>query len=412
VTTANDPWGRVDADGTVYVRTADGERVIGSWAAGSPEEALVFFRRKFESLETEVTLIEQRITTTEIAPAQAQSTVKRLLAAVADANALGDLDGLRVRLEALTGAVDQRREEVKAAREHARVAAREVKERIVEEAEHIAAEATHWKASGERMAELLEEWKVAPHADRSIEAVLWKRLSSARNGFTKRRKAYFASLESEREVVKARKEKLVAEAESLADSTDWGGTSSIYRDLMRQWKEAGRAGRDDEADLWKRFRDAQDKFFAARSEVLAVKETELRAHASVKEQLLAEAQALLPITDWRAARSALRRVQERWEQAGSVPRDSRDQLEQGLRKVEEAIRRAEDTQWKRSNPEALARAQGTVNQLRAAIETLESQLAKAQANGDPSAIAKAEEALTARQSWLAEAERTLAEFSG
>jgi hypothetical protein len=412
VTTANDPWGRVDADGTVYVRTADGERVIGSWAAGSPEEALAFFRRKFESLETEVALIEQRITATEIAPAQAQSTVKRLLAAVSDASALGDLDGLRTRLEALTGAVDQRREEVKAAREHARTEARGVKERIVEEAEHIAAEATHWKASGERMAELLEEWKAAPHADRAIEAVLWKRLSAARNGFTKRRKAYFASLESEREAVRLRKEKLVEEAESLSDSTDWGGTSSIYRDLMRQWKEAGRAGRDDEAELWKRFRDAQDKFFAARSELFAAKETELRVHASVKEQLLAEAQALLPITDWRAARSSLRGIQERWEQAGPVPRESRDQLEQGLRKVEESVRRAEENQWKRSNPEALARAEGTVNQLRAAITSLEAQLARAQEHGDNSGARKAEEALTARRSWLAEAERTLAEFSG
>jgi hypothetical protein len=411
VTTANDPWGRVDADGTVYVRTADGERVIGSWAAGSPEEALAFFRRKFESLETEVTLIEQRIATTEIAPAQAQATVQRLLKSVADANALGDLDALRGRLEALTGAVDQRREVVKAAREHARTEARQIKERIVEEAEHIAAEATHWKASGERMTELLEEWKAAPHADRSIEAVLWKRLSAARNGFTKRRKAYFASLESEREGVRARKEKLVAEAEALADSTDWGGTSSVYRDLMRQWKEAGRAGRDDEAELWKRFRGAQDKFFAARSEVFAAKETELRAHASVKEQLLAEAQGLLPIIDWRAARSALRNIQERWEQAGPVPRESREQLEQGLRRVEEAARRAEDAQWKRSNPEALARAEGTVNQLRTAISTLESQLAKAQARGDDAASRKAEEALVARRSWLAEAERTLAEFS-
>ena len=353
MTTANDPWGRVDADGTVYVRTADGERVIGSWAAGSPEEAIAFFRRKFESLETEVALIEQRMSTTEIAPAQAQATVQRLLKSVADANALGDLDGLRVRLEALTGAVDQRREEVKAAREHARTEAREVKERIVEEAEHIAAEATHWKASGERMAELLEEWKTAPHADRAVEAVLWKRLSAARNGFTKRRKSYFASLEAERETVRARKEKLVEEAESLADSTDWGAPPSAYRELMRQWKEAGRAGRDDEAELWKRFRDAQDKFFAARSEVFAAKETELRAHASVKEQLLAEAQALLPMTDWRAARSALRGIQERWEQAGPVPRESRDQLEQGLRRVEETVRRAEETQWKRSNPEAL-----------------------------------------------------------
>ena len=412
MTTANDPWGRVDADGTVYVRTADGERVIGSWAAGSPEEAIAFFRRKFESLETEVTLIEQRIATTDVAPAQAQATVQRLLKSVSDANALGDLDSLRTRLEALTGAVDARREEVKAAREHARSEARDIKERIVEEAEHIAAEATHWKASGERIAELLEEWKAAPHADRSVEAVLWKRLSAARNAFTKRRKAYFASLEAERESVRMRKEKLVEEAEALADSTDWSGTSSVYRDLMRQWKEAGRAGRDDEAELWKRFRDAQDKFFAARSEVFAAKETELRGHAAVKEQLLAEAQALLPITDWRAARSALRGIQERWEQAGPVPRESRDQLEQGLRRVEDAVRKAEEAQWKRSNPEALARAQGTVDQLRTAIASLESQLAKAQARGDQSGVRKAEEALAARRSWLAEAERTLAEFSG
>ena len=412
MTTANDPWGRVDADGTVYVRTADGERVIGSWAAGSPEEALAFFRRKFASLETEIALFEQRMATTEIAPAQAQSTVKRLLAAVAEANAIGDLDGLRTRLEALTTTVDHRREEAKAAREQARVEARGVKERIVDEAEHIAAEATHWKASGERMAELLEEWKAAPHADRAIEAVLWKRLSAARNSFTKRRKAYFSSLEVEREAVRSTKEKLVEQAESLADSTDWGGTSSAYRELMRQWKEAGRAGRDAEADLWKRFRDAQDKFFAARTEVFAAKETELRANATVKEQLLVQAQALLPITDWRAARSSLRRIQERWEQAGPVPRESRDQLESGLRRVEEAVKRAEDAQWKRSNPEALARAEATVSQLHSAIESLETQLAKAQARGDQAAIRKAEEAIAARRSWLVEAEHTLAEFSG
>ncbi|HET6190061.1 MAG TPA: DUF349 domain-containing protein, partial [Trebonia sp.] len=85
---------------------------------------------------------------------------------------------------------------------------------------------------------------------------------------------------------------------------------------------------------------------------------------------------------------------------------------QGLRRVEEAVRRAEENQWKRSNPEALARAEGTVNQLRAAIATLESQLTKAQARGDASGVSKAEEALAARRSWLAEAERTLAEFSG
>src|ERR1700734_255236 len=172
VTTANDPWGRVDTDGTVYVRTADGERVIGSWAAGGPGEALVFSRRKFASLEPEVALLEQRMKTTEVAPAQAQATVQRLLAALADANAIGDLDGLKTRLEALTGVVDQRREEVKAAREQARTEARGVKERIVDEAERISAEATHWKQSGERRAEVLEEGEAPPHTHRTGAQVL------------------------------------------------------------------------------------------------------------------------------------------------------------------------------------------------------------------------------------------------
>src|SRR5262249_4163629 len=152
------------------------------------------------------------------------------LDSVSGANCVGDLEGLRGRLEAMTGLVDHRREENKAAREQARGEAQDRKTKIVEEAERIAAEATHWKISGERMRQLLEEWKAAPRADRATETVLWKRLSAARNAFTKRRKAYFASLEDEREAAKDRKEKLVAEAETLAGSTDWGQTASAYRE--------------------------------------------------------------------------------------------------------------------------------------------------------------------------------------
>jgi hypothetical protein len=411
VTTPNHPWGRVDADGTVYVRTGDGERVIGSWQAGSPEEAIAFFQRKYEALETEVVLLEQRIAATDMAPAQASASVQRLIRSISEANALGDLDGLRVRLERLTEDVGQRREEAKAARESARMQAKEIKERIVAEAEQIAVEATHWKSSGERMRELLEEWKAAPHAERAAEAVLWKRLSAARNAFTKRRKAYFATLEAEREDVRARKEKLVAEAEALSGSLEWGPTTSAFRELMSRWKEAGRADRDTEAELWKRFRGAQDKFFTARAEVFSAKDAELREHAEAKQQLLDQAQGLLPVSDIRSARSALRGIQERWEQIGMVPRDSREHLESGLRRIEDAIRKVEENQWRRSNPEALARAEGTVAQLRSTIAQLEQQLARARDRGDAKAERTAEEALTARRAWLEEAEHTLAEFT-
>ncbi|MFD0885089.1 DUF349 domain-containing protein [Streptosporangium algeriense] len=408
---STDPWGRVDDDGTVYVRTAEGERAVGSWQAGEPEEALAYFHRKFDELAGQVTLLEQRVRGTDLPPAQAEATIVKLREAIVDAHAVGDLDGLLGRLNSLTELVSQRREEVKAARDLARAEARGVKERIVAEAERIADDTTHWKTGGERLRQLVEEWKAAERIDRVTEAALWKRLSAARTAFAKRRKAYFAGLDEQREGVRSAKERIVVEAEALASSTDWGATASAYRELMQQWKAAGRASREVEDELWSRFKGAQDQFFQARSAVFAERDASLAANAEVKEQLLTEAEKILPVSDARAARNALRGLLERWEEAGPVPREQRDRLEGGLRRIDEAVRKAEEAEWKRSNPEARARAQNTVDQLRKSIGQLETRLAKAQAAGRDKEAKDAEEALTARRSWLEEAERTLAEFS-
>src|SRR3954447_19427201 len=54
-------WGRVAADGTVYVRTTDGERAVGQYPEGSPDEALAFFTRRYDALAFEVELLEQRV---------------------------------------------------------------------------------------------------------------------------------------------------------------------------------------------------------------------------------------------------------------------------------------------------------------------------------------------------------------
>jgi hypothetical protein len=411
VSSATDPWGRVDEDGTVYVRTSGGERVVGSWQAGAPEEALAYFKRKYDALATEIGLLEQRVRTTDLQPAQAQHSIARLREAVGEAHAVGDLDALARRLDGLTEQVGRRREEVKAQREQHRHEAREVKERIVAEAERIAAEETHWKNGGERLRQLVEEWKAADRIDRPTETALWKRLSSARNAFTKRRKVYFATLDDQREEARREKERLVAEAEAMRESTDWGETAAAYRDLMRRWKLAGRASRDAEEDLWARFKGAQDTFFQARSAAFAERDAEFRGNAEEKEKILAEAERLLPVRDVRQARQALRAIQERWEAAGMVPRDQRDRLEGRLRKIEEAVRTAEESEWRRTNPEARARAEATVNQLRSSIDQLEKRLDKARAAGRDKDVKDAEEALGARRAWLEEAERTLAEFS-
>ena len=407
---ATDAWGRVSDDGTVFVRTADGERPVGQMPDATPEEALAFFTKRYDDLAFEVDLLEQRVKAGTVGPDEAAAAVKQVHATLAEAQAVGDLAGLDKRLDALTGTIDQQREKRKAERAAKLEAARSSKERIATEAEKLA-EGTDWRNGANRLRDLLDEWKALPRLEKSVDDSLWRRFSTARTTYTRRRKAHFGELNEKREGARVVKERLVKEAEELADSTEWGPTAGKYRDLMRQWKAAGPAPRGVDDQLWKRFRAAQDTFFGARDAAAAETDREFAANAEKKEALLVEAEKLLPVTDLRAAKEAFRDIAERWDAAGKVPRERMKDLEGRIRKVEQAIRGVEDDQWRRSNPEARARAADTVGQLESSIADLEAKHQKALAAGNAKKAAEHASALEARRSWLAEAQKALDDFS-
>ena len=394
-------FGRVDEDGTVYVKTAEGERVVGSWHAGTPEEGLAHFARRFADLVTEVDLTEARLNSGTADPAASLNTVRRLRASLADAHVVGDIDGLAARLDKLAALAEQKVEEARAAREAARAEALARKTALVEEAERLAAESTSWKAAGDRLKEILEEWKTIRGVERKVDAELWKRFSAARTAFARRRGAHFAALDAQRKQAQALKEELVAEAESLADSTDWSATANRLRELMAQWKAAPRASREAEQRLWERFRAAQDRFFTRRSEAFAAREAELRANLERKQALLAEAEALDVDADPRAAQTKLREIQAQWHEIGRVPRDAAAGLERRLRAVEEKVRQAMDSAWRRTPPSA----NPLLAQMRQQVAEAEQRLARAQASGDPKRIRDAEEALATKRRILELAEQ-------
>jgi hypothetical protein len=408
---SSDPWGRVDETGTVYVRTADGEREVGSWQAGSPEEALAYFERKYEGLVVEIGLLERRVQTTDLAPKDALTAIDHLRQQVTEAHAVGDLEALAQRLDRLTAEVDARREERKAAKARATEEARETKEQLVAEAEQLA-QSEQWRSAGERLRALVDIWKGLPRLDRKSDDELWHRFSHARSAFSKRRKAHFASLDAQREEARRRKEKLVEEAQALSSSTDWGPTAARYRELMADWKAAGRAQREAEDDLWNRFRGAQDVFFAARAEVYAERDSEQRENLARKEELVIEAEKLLPVTDLRTARAAFRTINERWESIGHVPRDARPRIESRMHAVERALQDAEESEWRRTNPEARARAAGLTGQLQDAVDKLRAQADAARAAGNAGKAEKLEQELAGRQALLDQALKSLDEFSG
>ena len=258
----------------------------------------------------------------------------------------------------------------------------------------------------------MDTWKGLPRLDRKSDDELWHRFSHARSAFSKRRKAHFASLDAQREEARKTKEKLVAEAESLSGSTDWGVTAARYRELMADWKAAGRAQREAEDDLWNRFRGAQDIFFAARSGVFAERDAEQGENLKLKEELAAEAEKLVPVTDLKAARAAFRSLNERWEAIGHVPRDARPKVEGRMHAVERALQETEENEWRRTNPEARARAEGLTGQLQAAVDKLRGQIDAARAAGNNAKADKLAKELEGRQALLDQALKGLEEFGG
>jgi hypothetical protein len=409
-TVTTSEWGRVAEDGTVYVRTSEGEREVGQYPEGSPEEALAFYTKRYDELAGSVHLLEQRVNAGVVSPDEATESVRSMRGQVVDASAVGDLTSLVGKLDSLLPVISQQRQARRAERAERAAAAKQEKERLVTEAEKLA-ESNDWRNGANRLRQLLDEWKALPRIDRSADDQLWRRFSTARTSYTRRRKSHFAEQNEKREAARLVKQRLVKEAESLANSRDWGATAGSYRDLMRQWKAAGPAPRDVEDELWSRFRGAQDTFFGARDAAMAAQDSEFAANAEAKEKLLAEAEALVPVTDVDAAKRAIREIAERWDAIGKVPRDQIRPLEDRMRAVEQAIRGIEEEKWRRTDPEKSARADDMVAKLQEAIGRVESDLEKARSAGDDKRVSELEENLASRRAFLEMAERASADFS-
>lgn len=399
------PWGRVDETGTVFVRTADGERSVGQYPDGTPEEALAYFERKFTELAGQVTLLEQRVKR-GTAASDVAKTVENLKSSVAEANAVGDLASLQSRLDALGGAVGELTEKQQAEAKAAVEAALAERTALVEEVEALAAQdlaKAQWKQVSASLDGLFERWQKhqqdGPRLPKAESNDLWKRFRAARTTIETHRKAFFAELDTVHKDARLRKQELVERAEALAPK----GVDGIpaYRTLLDEWKRAGRAGKKSDDALWAKFKAAGDALYAAKAELDARDEAEFSANLEKKLALLEEAEPLLSATDRTAAKDSLLSIQRRWDEIGKVPRDKVRTVEDRMRKVEAAVRKLDEEHWQRNNPEKKARSEGLASQLEEAIAKLEQELADAKTSGDAKKVSEAQEALDARKAWLA-----------
>ncbi|MDR1808270.1 MAG: DUF349 domain-containing protein [Propionibacteriaceae bacterium] len=400
-------FGRVGEDGTVFVVTAEGERMVGQIPDSTPEAALAFFQRRYEALQVEVDLLAQRIRNGALGPEEARKAVANQQASVLNANAVGDLAGLAAQLDELAPLIEaaaaKRREEKAKVIEESRAR----KEAMVGQAEKLA-QGNNWRGGVVEFRDLLEEWKKLPRLDRATDDDLWHRFSAARTTYTRRRKAHFAAVSETHESAKAVKEQILAEAEELAESTDWGPTAAAFRGLMDRWRAAGSAARTVDDELWARFRAIQDGFFNRRSEVFSAQDKEFQANLDAKTALLDEAEkSILPVTEIPAARAAYREFIAKFNEIGKVPREQVRAVDARVRALEAAIDEADRREWARTDPQTRATAQGTVSLFSDKLDRLKADLAKAEKAGDAKRAKNIEGQIKSLQALLDQATNTL-----
>jgi hypothetical protein len=398
------PWGRVDDDGTVFVREGDDWREVGQFPDGSPDEALAYFARKYADLADKVTLLEQRHRRGGASASDLASASRHLRSDVEGASAVGDLAGLLARIDALGATLaEASATEAAAAKEAVSVAVAE-RTALVERAEALAARdprQVQWKQATQELNDLFAQWQAhqqsAPRLPKREAQDLWKRFRDARASVEKHRREFFAELDEAHKGARDRKAKLVERAEALSTKGEDG--IPAYRALLDEWKTVGRAGKKVDDALWDRFKAAGDALYGARAERDATELAESAPKIEAKQALLTEAVA--DERDLAAARSQLTGIQRRWDEIGRVaPREKDRALDDSLRKIEQALRAREDVDWKRNNPETKARAGDMARQLADAIAALEADIETARTKGDTKAVTKLEAELATRRSWM------------
>lgn len=397
-------YGRVDNENNVFVIENGAERKVGQYPGVTEAEALSYFERKFQELEANVRILEQRVKNNADA-ASIATAAEKLTKDLAEPTAVGNIVELRKRVAAITPNIEKMRAEKSEANQKAAAAALKARSEIAEKARVLAdkdPKKTQWKVTSKEMNELFDAWqatqKSGPKVPRKEADAIWKVFSQARTKFEANKRAFFAELTVVTKNARAKKSELAAKAEALvAKGAD---AASDYRKLLDEWKLSGRSqGKQDDA-LWERFKAAGDAIYALRKETIAKEQIEYSANYEAKLALIAEAEKLDPSKDLAEAKKQLLLIQQRFEKAGKVPKDKIRETDDRMRSVEKKFKDLEQEHWRKSDPAAIERTSGMLSQLEESISAIEKDLAAATEAKDAKKIAEHTSALAARKSWL------------
>jgi hypothetical protein len=190
-----------------------------------------------------------------------------------------------------------------------------------------------WEKATEKVIKTQNDWKSIGQAPRKENDEVWKEFRAACDVFFEAKKAFYKVIEGKQKEVVEKKRKLIDQAKSIQESTDWKATSEKLIRLQKDWKNSGNAGQRFENKLWSEFRAACDVFFNAREESLKEQQSALIANVELKKQVIDKLANIELSGDKKADLIILKEINEEFKAIGNVPNEHRDELNLLFRKT-------------------------------------------------------------------------------
>jgi uncharacterized protein DUF349 len=159
---------------------------------------------------------------------------------------------------------------------------------LCERAEALA-ESTNWIQTAEEIKRMQADWKTIGPVSRGREKAIWDRFRVACDRFFTRRHDDLAQRKTVWAGNLAKKEVLCAQAEALAESTEWDAAAAEIKRLQGEWKTIGPVKKSRSEAVWQRFRSACDRFFVRYSQRHEIAKGE---RAAAREAICSELEAL------------------------------------------------------------------------------------------------------------------------
>jgi uncharacterized protein DUF349 len=325
-------------DEAVEQRYTAAETAIRERAEAKKAAAEKALRQQVARVDQLIERVHKRAEAEDLTLKEAEKAAKDLRAAIETPLNVPhhEREYLVERLKAALGVLAPKLHELREMDEWKRFANAAVQEELIAQTESLAKrydleKPDDMEKAAHELHEIQERWKTAAEAPRAQAQTLWHRYRQAADPIQAKAREFFVARAQERDENLKKKLALIERAEAIADSTDWIKTAEEMKKLQAEWQTLGPVPRAETRIVWKRFRDACDRFFSRRNEDLAQRKEVWSANQARKEALCARAEELAQSRDWDKAAGELRRLQAEWKTIGPVRRSKSEALWQRFR---------------------------------------------------------------------------------